>query len=241
MAIGQWTRIPTNWVTKDYKLCSFKHKSMSASIAALLVYSAIAIKCSQTPEKGRSDAGYARLSYSALQEITCLSRSSVSKGISMLESLNLISVDRKQKPSEFKIIGLELHGWAKFPAKRIMKMKAFSNLHLRHKNELHALKLLFLLIAFRDNRSNTARISYDKIELYTNIHRTDVRSAISLLIVWGLVQVEHSESDIESRSNIYRLCGIDNLHAGNTNYNSFELHEDYKAAATKTPITEIPF
>ncbi len=161
------------------------------------------------------------MSYSELEDITSLSRTLISRGIRNMETLNLISVNRNQKPSEFKIIGFQPQGWAKFPAKQIMKLKAFDNLHIRHKNELNALKLLFLIIAFRDNNTNTTSISYDKIQDYTKIHRTDVRSAISLLVVWGLIQVEQSGSDIEKKSNIYRICGIDNRHAGNTTYDIF--------------------
>ena len=125
-------------------------------------------------------------------------------------------------------------GWAKFPGKRIINSKIFEKLHLRHKNELNALKLYFLLTAHRNTALNSTNIGYEKIETYTGIKRTDICSAISLLINYGLVQVERGVGDINARSNTYRVCGIDHRHAGNMNY------EDYntKAAMKEFGVVE---
>jgi len=50
-------------------------------------------------------------------------------------------------------------------------IEAFADFRLRRLAELDVLKLFFLFVARRDNKTNFANIGYGKIEEYTNIKR----------------------------------------------------------------------
>jgi hypothetical protein len=92
-----------------------------------------------------------------------------------------------------------------------MRIRAFADFRLRKVVELDALKLLFLMVERRDNRTNLANISYPKIEEYTGILNVRIKTAISYLASHSLVHVEHiprmnSEYGV---ANAYRVAGIE--------------------------------
>ena len=104
-------------------------------------------------------------------------------------------------------------GWSKFPFKGMYSGGAigvFSEFHLRQAAELDALKLFFLLVAFRDNSTNLANIGYDKIETYTEIKRSRIKAGLSLLAAMPLVHIERlpSLSNPNGIFNAYRIVGI---------------------------------
>src|SRR5262249_60548324 len=88
-------------------------------------------------------------------------------------------------------------GWCKFPAKGLYKEKrevAFDSFRLRHRTELDALKIYFLIAALRDNTSNEAYVSYEKIEENTGGSRHHIPRALSLLSSNGLINTRNVAS-----------------------------------------------
>jgi hypothetical protein len=75
-------------------------------------------------------------------------------------------------------------------------IEAFADFRLRRVAELDVLKLFFLFVARRDNKTNFANIGYGRIEEYTNIKRVRIKTAISFLASFSLVHVEHVRSEM---------------------------------------------
>ena len=117
--------------------------------------------------------------------------------------------------STYQLVGYNLNqGWAMFPMKSMYaggKIAAFDDFKLRRPAELHALKLFFLFVAYRDRSSNLAKIGYEKIRDYAGVKRERVKAAISLLASVPLVYVEQIPSKESSYgvSNAYRIVGIE--------------------------------
>lgn len=66
-------------------------------------------------------------------------------------------------------------------------------------------------MALRDDQSNLATVSYDRITERTEISRQYITRALALLAVNGLVfvqQVRSGENEY-AVANTYRLCGVD--------------------------------
>jgi hypothetical protein len=105
-------------------------------------------------------------------------------------------------------------GWCKLPAKRLYsgeRIEAFDAFRLRVIAELDAMKLYLLFAARRDNESNLANISYDKITEFSGVERSRLKKAISVLAALGLVYVEHRTSTTNDYgvANAYRLAHLD--------------------------------
>ncbi|RWQ45685.1 MAG: hypothetical protein EOS82_24070 [Mesorhizobium sp.] len=74
-------------------------------------------------------------------------------------------------------------------------------------------------MAFRDNDTNLAHLSYDKFQELAGIDRARIRPALSVLTYTGLLHTERVASRINAYaiSNAYRLAGLDSYrHAGTT-------------------------
>ena len=67
-------------------------------------------------------------------------------------------------------------------------------------------------MARRENASNLANISYDKIADYTGIDRNRIKPALSLLAINGVVHVEYgiSASSELGVANAYRVVHLEN-------------------------------
>ena len=105
-------------------------------------------------------------------------------------------------------------GWGKLPAKTLYsngRLQVFDHFHLRKPVELDALKLYFLFVERRDNNSNLARVSFDKIIDYTQIPRNRIKLGTSLLVSSGLIHVERMPSKESEHGvmNAYRLAHLD--------------------------------
>ena len=113
--------------------------------------------------------------------------------------------------------------WGKLPAKPLYHrdgaISAFKHFKLRSATELHALKLLVLVVARRDDKTNLANISYAKIAEYAGIHSHHIRGAVSHLTGLGLLHIEQASSAVSEVgvSNAYRLPHVDpRNHRGTT-------------------------
>lgn len=231
-----WVKMPTNWIRnkENPPLVSFRWKGIdkSAHISALMLYLIINHHVNNEPTRQFPEPGYAQLSFTELMNIAGISRAKIADGLTVLVSKGLIERIKDNKINAYKICNYNPYagGWAKLPAKSLYdaslkRIPIFHSFHLRLKNELNALKLYFLLLAFRDDAKNSARISYDTIYMYSGIQKNDIRSAISLLINHSLVQVDKSVSAnfLDRTMNIYRIVGVNRYkHGGTTSEDPYD-------------------
>jgi len=187
MPLTEWVKLPTAWIENN-GLRHFRWgTSGSDYIAALMSLMAIAHHANQ-------DDGVSKLTYDELTNFTTLSRAKVSSGLKKLEEENLIERNSLSR-SVYKLSNYDsARGWAKLPAKGLYsadrEISAFSEFGLRKAGELNALKLFFLFVSRRDNNTNMANISYDKIQIYTGIERNNIKRGLSILVLNGLIHVE---------------------------------------------------
>jgi len=208
MKMQEWVRLPSAWID-EYGLRTFvwgDDGRGSDFMAALMALAAIA-------HHADAEDGIARLTYTALCTATGLSRSKLSNGLDILADKAIIERTPSGR-SSYRLTDYHVPHWAKLPAKHLYsggRIRAFHDLRLRHPNELNALKLYFLFATRRGNDTNMANISYDRIEAYVDIDRSDIKPAVSLLAALGLVYVEQRASLASEFgiANAYRLAGLD--------------------------------
>lgn len=217
----EWVRMPSYWVKDQESLLlrNFKWSGPSKSdqIAALMLFVVLNHHANDITTTSFKELGLCALTYSQLSEISGLSRAKVAGGLRILKDHKLISQVGNGRNNIYKIANFGTQGgWSKLPAKKLYssdlkKINSFYKFNLRSKNELNALKTYFLIIALRNNEINYAQISYDKISQYTGINRSEIRSAISLLINLGLVHVDVGSSMVnqELTTNMYRPCYLE--------------------------------
>lgn len=216
MLLQPWVKLPNRWI-EDGGLHQFRwtHGQGADELAALLALAVISHHADAT-------TGVAYLTYSRMGEVTGLSRAKLSAGLSVLEERSLI----ERQPAGRSSYRIEDYnpqvGWAQFPARGLYKngvIPTFTDLNLRHRAELDALKLYYLFASRRDRNTNKAHISYLTIEEYSGVHHDSIRRALSLLAVAGLVHVEQGSSGQYEGgvSNAYRLAHLHpRSHAGTT-------------------------
>jgi hypothetical protein len=227
MANSAWMRLPSGWIERGgLSQFSWQHRGEGAdNTAALMALTAIAHNVDP-------DSGVSRITYDRLCEITDLSRAKLSNGLSLLKKLKVIEARPEDARSTYRLSDYDAaRGWAKFPVRSMYsggRIIAFKEFKLRRVVELDALKLFFLFVSRRDQRSNCANVGYEKIVEYTGIKRDRIKSAISFLASLSLVYVEHvpSNSNAYGISNAYRIVGIDpTVHMGTRgrNIETFDL------------------
>lgn len=217
--------MPTWWVQGHAgkgRLTEFGVKDKGVSIAALMLYIMLCARANQLPSE-EFQAGTARVTYDDISNAIGLSRSMISKAITKLSSLDLIKVIPYRKQNVYSLLNHDKTPWAKLPKKYLYSDNKegeigvfLKDFFLRSKNELNALKLYYLLLAYRDNKTNVTYLSYELICKYSGILRVDVKRAISFLINNGFIQLDKvllEKGDI--RVNCYGICGLSHLHAGN--------------------------
>ncbi len=203
-----WVMLPTGWIAQGgLKAFRWSKGEGASSLGALMVLIVIA----QHADKA---TGIAELTYDELTAATGLCRSKVAEGLARLGAQKLISKVGTER-SQYLLADYDLYqGWGKLPASRLYtneRVWAFDNFRLRQPAELDALKLYLLFVALRDDASNLTRVSYEKITDYSGVAKNNIKRALSLLAVEGLLHVERVAS---SRSeygivNAYRLTFLD--------------------------------
>lgn len=222
--MDDFSKIPTSWMKDDkpetlLRDFRWQGKEKSDYIASLMVYICIAQHIQG--EKGRIS-----ITYSKLSELTSLSRAKVSAGISILRDKKIISVSDDNKTNSYELLWRENDkGWAKLPVKSMYDkdysfIMPFNDFHLRKKVELDALKLYLILVAFRDEKSNSTVMKYETISDYTGIVTNDIKSASSFLVSLNMINVDKStieDYEMKRWRNVYRINGINRYrHAGNS-------------------------
>lgn len=196
----KWVRMPTYWI-KDpdhypLKQMRWSGEKKADNIAALMLYIVIVQHASVEIDIQNIEIGVCSLTYEQMGEITGLSRPKISGGLKILIDLDLIEkISEGKARSVYKVKNFAKRGgWAKLPASPIYNkektmISIFHDFNLRKKTELNALKLYLLILTFRDNSLNYAKISYEKIHQYAGIPANEVRAGLSLLINIGLIQL----------------------------------------------------
>lgn len=224
--IQQWTKMPSGWTREEngtLRLMKWGGSSPSDQIAALMLYIVLCSFARVRDSASDLEVGGCTLTYDRLSHCTGLSRAKVSGGLKLLEGYGLISKSIRNGKSYFVVSNFGSDsGWAKLPVKGVFTAdgvhRFFTQLHLRKKVELNALKLYLIILAFRDNRTCSTSIGYEKISLYTGIPRGEICPAISLLVANDMIRVDRIESisDSKNLSNQYRIRHLDNyIHNGN--------------------------
>lgn len=217
----EWVKLPSK-VFMDTELSPLKSMSWvgprkSDYISALMIYIVLAHHTNDQTSKGQGRAGTVSLSYEKLCGLTGVSRTKVSKGLKVLESLSMIEKRLEGRVNVYAIPNfLSNSGWAKLPAmglydKEKSYVQAFTSFKLRSKVELHALKIYLVIVAFRNNSTNYTQLSYEKISEYAFVQKNDIKSALSLLVTNKLIQIDSISTELNefSTSNIYRLCHLE--------------------------------
>jgi DNA-binding transcriptional ArsR family regulator len=206
----EFVRLPVGWIAEK-RLREFKWANGgpgSDQVAALMTLVVVAHCADQ-------ETGRARLTYDELTRRATLSRAKVSRGLTILEGLKLVTRRTDGRRSDVGLANYDRDlGWAKLPVRSMYaggRIRAFDEFSLRRLVELDAMKLFFLFAQRRDRGSNLANISYDGIEDYTGIARQRIKSATSLLAALSMVYVEHTRSTQSdfAVANAYRLVGVE--------------------------------
>lgn len=234
----EFAKLPTSWITDKerpgLKRLKWDGTDNAGNVAALMIYIAIAHHVNEKPNEAFSKPGFARLSYSDFQKIVGLSRAKIAAGLKILEDLGIVVVNKEEKTSVYQLVGYPAERWGKLPCGYLYqdgRIRVFGDFHLRLKNELNALKMYLLMVAFRDNARNYTIIAYENIHRYTGIPENDIRSAISLLVNLRLIQVDRSSEPMDDgeswtikNKNLYRLLGLRGRHLGNTSKDDLHQH-----------------
>jgi DNA-binding transcriptional ArsR family regulator len=216
-----WVRFPTTWIREAKGLREITWKEhRSAGIAALMIWVALAFKAERV-QLQPTNVWRAAVSYSTLEDMTGLSRATISKGLALLKEKLMVLVSEVQgQTTEYMLPVILNGGWCQLPCRALSHITpsgqayhipSFRNhFKLRSKHELNALKMYLLLAAVRDNKTEYAMCSYETINEYTGIAEKDIATAHSFLIAAGLfarVEKEHSATAKVNEPNKYYLMG----------------------------------
>ena len=208
MNMMHWVKFPSNWI-QDYGLLDFRWRAGAGAseIAALMLLMVIS-------HRTQLENGIARSTYDELIKATGISRTKIADGLEILVERNLVRRGTNGR-STYELMNYgEGHKWAALPAKPLYNSNGiipmFEDFYLRNPAELNALKIYLALAARRDVSKNITWITYDGIKKYTGVHLSQIRSALSLLIIHELIFVDHSEraSNLPGSTNNYKLVHL---------------------------------
>lgn len=186
-----WEKIPSKLLESKLLFVGEQGSKLSVEISALLLYATF-----HFVDEGNN--GVVVVTYDDIQNMTELSRSLISWGIKRLVDLELVIKTKKR--SQYKLVGKEESGgWFKLPCKAIFhdgKITPFQLFTLRTKAELFALKIYFYIAMYRNNNELFSMVSYDKLT-EKKIPRNAIRTALSLLLVKGLLSSAIKDGDSE--------------------------------------------
>lgn len=208
MTMKMWVKLPTSWINagglKEFRWDRGKGGNNIAALMCLLVIAHYA----------DSETGEAAVTYDTMERAMGLSRAKISGGLKVLEEQKVIERRVEKRRSTYKVVGMDVKGWGALPAKSLYtsrgELRFLHDFSLRTSTELNALKLFFLFVARRDTQTNRAYIGYDKIEAYTGIARAKIHSALSRLVLLGLLHIDYIPTNMSKYgvSNAYRLSHI---------------------------------
>ncbi len=171
------------------------HKSHAT--AALLILFALAIISNKAQrQNGLRVNEQVAATYEEIQEVVPLSRKLIAAGLKLLRLSGAITTHEHGNRSVHTLHGIETNGhWCALPQSHLLN--GFKHLHrlqlfidqIKRPASLRALKLYMLLLAFRDNHTNAARMTYEHIAEYTGLRREETKAAIELLVATELCRL----------------------------------------------------
>lgn len=195
-----------------------KHKGGATAAIMLLFALATMSNLAQKSHGLRTDNRVV-VTYDDLARMTELSRALIAKGLKLLQELGAITVARIGNGCVYELVGIEApKNWCALPqgyllanSDHLSRLKGIHE-HLKRPTSLHAMKLYMLLLAFRDNHSNVARMSYGLIGEYTGMRTAEISVAVQILIGAQLCRLA-SDHEVplrkgQRRHNRYLLTGL---------------------------------
>jgi hypothetical protein len=213
--LRDWVRLPSWWIEEGgLRELRWNKGEGADNIAALMTLCVIAHHAEERAKSESETELVASITYDRLGLATGISREKIANGLDVLAKHKVIERAPLGR-STFRIERFNpRQGWCKLPAGRLYtgeRVEAFDAFNLRSIAELDAMKLYLLFASRRDNASNLAKISYDKIVEFSGVERNRLKKAISVLAALGLVYVEHLRSIVNDYgvANAYRLGRLD--------------------------------
>lgn len=192
----------------------------SSGTAALIVLFGLAIISNLSQRGGRKRQGnLVSATYTELENITGLSRAMISRGLRILEEVKAINTEKDGNRSVYALQGIDEDGkWCAIPQDHLLEgsdyLKRLQGIRetIRRPASLYAMKMYVLLLAFRDRRRNTTRISYNSISRYTGLRRDGISLGWQILASWQLGYLADDAEDPlrkgERRHNRYKIRGL---------------------------------
>jgi len=196
----RFSMLPTWWVRKGFLLTAFRGgKETGVSIAALKCVMAISTVVNFYSRKGQ-------ISYNELEDVTGLSRPMVQRGISALEEMGILKVDRGHSNEYELLIAADDSYWTKLPVARIHReLREIPN---RGAVPLAGLKIYLFLLSHRKNDSLSVSTPYTVFCDMLGIQRTHVRSGLDILYSHSFLHVTPRER-AGSDANLYTVLGLE--------------------------------
>lgn len=213
----QWRQLPTKCI-QDGELKNLRWSQYGAdAVAALMVMLVMAHRRPLLSDG--TNGSELSITYDDLGRSLSISRSKISRGIQLLIQQGWVV--RGEGRSLYRFTAPDTP-WGKVPVRSLYDrhgtISAFDGWRLRNPLELDALKLYFLLVAFRDTQRNYTSMRYHLMNDYTGVQIGKIKGALNFLVVSNLIYVEREAQDPFDRTNpanLYRLRGVDPYrHAG---------------------------
>lgn len=206
-----WRQLPTQWI-QDQELRNLRWSEHGAdAVAALMVMLVMAHR--RPLFSDGTNGNDVEITYDDLGRSLSISRSKISKGISLLVQQGWVIRGNGRSLYHFTASNTP---WGKVAVRTLYDqhgaISAFDGWRLRSPLELDAMKLYFLLIAFRDVRKNYTSMRYHVMSEYTGVQAGKIKGALNFLVVSNLIYVERETRDPFDRTNpanLYRLRGVD--------------------------------
>ena len=212
--MNDWRRVPTGWITETaLNELRWTQTEGSTNAAALMIYIALGVYTAPYDDLIKNlSIGEASPTYNELQKFCGLSRDLINKGIKKLLFLNRIEKRKEGVRTIYTITDLQGIPFGKIPYKFFAHkgklQNVFGGLSVRNKKTLHALKIYFMAIKFRNGKVNYARFSYEKIEAFSGIPRFEIKAALCALTENKLLIIDMVPSkNNDYRQNIYHRSG----------------------------------
>jgi DNA-binding transcriptional ArsR family regulator len=200
----RFSKLPSWWIRQNYLRTVFRGGSeVGTSIAALKCVIGISLVIDFRSRRGR-------ISISELEDFTGLSRPMVQRGIKLLETMDIIEIDRGHA-NEYTLTELPDDSyWTKLPVDRLKRN--VSTIPNRGIVPLTALKIYLLLLSFRKNDSVHITMPYDFFCSELGIQRSHIRSALDILYSHKLLHVSHEPRvKLGSQPNVYTILGLERV------------------------------
>jgi len=228
MRIKPWVKMPSHWILNgsmatDFNWAASGRASRSAAIAALQIFVGLVTQSEESEEDG-SIVLVAEGTYTSLIERTGLSRALVASGLSALEDLQLIKIDRAARSNHYQFLGYDpSQRWCKLPTRALYgdslggkKIIPFGVFQKRSIYELDAMKMYLYFAAIRSNQNEYSQATFETIFKHTGVAEKRIPRANSLLITSKLL-AKISQGEVKDKKkppNSYFLLGYRDLFVG---------------------------